>query len=77
MICWGFKISVIRKNRTTETSELLSQFIDLKDKDILLAKRKRYNIPLNLTLMTVIIYTENFYSCLFFPNYSFVFLKPF
>ena len=44
MICWGFKNSVIRKFPITE---------------ILLAKRKRYDSTLNLTLMTVIIYTGN------------------
>ena len=44
MICWGFKNSVIRKYPITE---------------FLLAKRKRYVSTLNLTLMTVIIYTGN------------------
>ena len=44
MICWGFKNSVIRKFPITE---------------FLLAKRKRYVSTLNLTLMTVIIYTGN------------------
>lgn len=44
MICWDFKISVIRKIPITE---------------FLLAKRKRYDSTLNLTLMTVIIYTGN------------------
>ena len=44
MIYWGFKNSVIRKFPITE---------------FLLAKRKRYVSTLNLTLMTVIIYTGN------------------
>ena len=44
MICCGLTLSVIRKFPITE---------------FLLAKRKRYNSTLNLTLMTVIIYTGN------------------
>ena len=44
MICCGLILSVIRKFPITE---------------FLLAKRKRYNSTLNLTLMAVIIYTGN------------------
>ena len=44
MICCGLTLSVIRKFSITE---------------FLLAKRKRYNSTLNLTLMAVIIYTGN------------------
>lgn len=44
MICCGLILSVIRKFPITE---------------FLFAKRKRYNSTLNLTLMTVIIYTGN------------------
>lgn len=44
MICCGLILLVIRKFPITE---------------FLFAKRKRYNSTLNLTLMTVIIYTGN------------------
>ena len=46
--------SVIRIFRITEIAGATR-----KDENILLAKRKRYNSTLNLTLMTVIIYTGN------------------
>ena len=46
--------SVIRIFRITEIAGATR-----KDENILLAKRKRYNSTLNLTLMTVIIYMGN------------------
>ena len=46
--------SVIRIFRITEIAGATR-----KDENILLAKRKRYNSTLKLTLMTVIIYTGN------------------